>query len=113
MPRSGVGAHTLPCAATYTRSGLVGCTRTRAMCRVASRPSDVQVLPASVDFHTPSPCETLPRIGYSPPPTYTTSGFEGATATAPMVPPKYLSVIGAQDWPPSSDLNTPPPTVPM
>ena len=33
----------------------------------------------------------------SPPPTYTTSGFEGATAIAPMVPPKYLSVTGAQD----------------
>src|SRR3954471_21840866 len=112
MPRSGVGVHTLPWAATYTRSGFVGCTRTRAMCRVASRPSDVHVFPASVDFHTPSPCETLPRIGYSPPPTYTTSGLEGATAIAPIVPPKYLSVTGAHDWPALIDLKTPPPVVP-
>src|SRR6478672_8881597 len=113
MPRSGVGAHTLPSAATYTRSGLAGSTRTREICRVSLRPSDVHVLPASVDFHTPSPCETLPRIGYSPPPTYTTSGFDGDTAMPPMVPPKYLSVTAAHDSPPSSVLNTPPPVVPM
>jgi hypothetical protein len=73
---------------------------------------NVQVLPPSVDFHRPSPCETLPRIGYSPPPTYTTSGDEGATAIAPIVPPKYLSVTGAHDWPALTDLNTPPPVVP-
>src|SRR5215204_5429028 len=30
-----------------------------------------------------------------------------------MVPPKYLSVVGAHDWPPSVLLNTPPPTVPI
>src|SRR5580765_7849408 len=113
MPRSGVGTHTLPSAATYTTSGLVGCTRTRETCLVDSRPRDSHVFPPSVDFHTPSPCETLPRIGASPPPTYTTSGLEGATAIAPIVPPKYLSVTGAHDCPPSSDLNTPPPVVPM
>src|SRR5690242_21965101 len=73
----------------------------------------VQVFPPSVDFHTPSPCATLPRMGYSPPPTYTTSGDDGATAIAPIVPPKYLSVTGAHDSPALIDLKTPPPVVPI
>src|SRR5581483_3037116 len=30
-----------------------------------------------------------------------------------MVPPKYLSVTGAHDWPALIDLNTPPPGVPI
>jgi hypothetical protein len=72
-----------------------------------------QVFPASVDFHTPSPWETLPRMGYSPPPTYTMSGFDSLTAIPPIVPPKCLSVTGPQVCPPSTVLNTPPPTVPM
>src|SRR5436305_13077111 len=81
------------------------------ICRVSRRPMYAQVLPPSVVFQTPSPCETLPRMGYSPPPTYTTSGADGATAIAPMVPPKYLPVTGAHDWPAVTDLNTPPPVV--
>src|SRR6266487_3577860 len=44
-------------------SGLGGCTRTRAICCVSARPRNVQVLPPSVVFQTPSPCDTLPRIG--------------------------------------------------
>src|SRR5207244_3861987 len=40
-------------------------------------------------------------------------GAEGATSTAPMVPPKYLSVTGAQDCPALIDLKTPPPVVPI
>src|ERR1043165_9020324 len=83
------------------------------ICRVSPRPIKDQVLPPSVVFQTPSPCETLPRIGNSPPPTYTTSGAEGATAMAPIVPPKYLSVTGAHDWPALIDLKTPPPVVPI
>ena len=83
------------------------------ICLVSLSPMYVHVLPPSIVFHTPSPCATLPRIGYSPPPTYTTSGAEGATAIAPIVPPKYLSVTGAQDSPPFTDLNTPPPVVPI
>src|SRR3954462_6644617 len=82
------------------------------ICRVSPRPMKLHVFPPSVVFQTPSPCETLPRSGYSPPPTYTTSGADGATATAPMVPPKYLSVTGAHDSPAFTDLNTPPPVVP-
>src|SRR3954471_12214585 len=82
------------------------------ICRVSPRPMKLHVFPPSVVFQTPSPCETLPRSGYSPPPTYTTSGADGATATAPIVPPKYLSVTGAHDSPAFTDLNTPPPVVP-
>src|SRR5437773_3043510 len=82
------------------------------ICLVSLSPMYVHVLPPSVVFHTPSPCDTLPRIGYSPPPTYTTSGADGATAMAPMVPPKYLSVTGAHDCPALIDLKTPPPVVP-
>src|SRR4051812_34153386 len=93
-------------------SGFVGFTTMSAICLVSARPMNDHVFPPSVVFHTPSPCETLPRIGYSPPPTYTTSGAEGATAIAPIVPPKYLSLTGAHDWPALIDLNTPPPVVP-
>src|SRR5438045_5795431 len=81
-------------------------------CRVSSKPTNDQLFPPSVVFQTPSPCDTLPRMGYSPPPTYTTSGADGDTAMAPMVPPKYLSVTGAHDCPALIDLNTPPPVVP-
>src|SRR5437764_14402692 len=93
-------------------SGLVGCTRTRAICCVSARPRNVQVLPPSVVFHTPSPWDTLPRIGNSPVPTYTMSGFDSETPIAPMVPPKYLSVTGSHVLPPSVLLKTPPPVVP-
>src|SRR6266702_3799540 len=93
-------------------SGLVGCTRTRAICCVSARPRNVQVLPPSVVFQTPSPCDTLPRIGNSPVPTYTMSGFDSETPIAPMVPPKYLSVTGSHVLPPSVLLKTPPPVVP-
>src|SRR5262245_17143880 len=84
-----------------------------AMCFESARPMSVHVRPAAFVFHPPSPCETLPRRGNSPPPTYTTSGFDGATRIAPIVPPKYLSDIGAQDCPPSVVLKTPPPVVPI
>src|SRR6266850_1718197 len=94
-------------------SGLVGCTRTREICCVSASPSEVHVLPPSVVFQTPSPAATLPRMGYSPVPTYTMSGFDSETPIAPMVPPKYLSVDAAHVSPPSVVLNTPPPVVPI
>src|SRR5207302_10391011 len=93
-------------------SGLVGWTRTRAICCVSARPSNVQVLPPSVVFHTPSPWDTLPRIGTLPVPTYAMSGFASETPIAPMVPPQYLSVTGSHVLPPSVLLKTPPPVVP-
>src|SRR5690349_20303444 len=112
-PRSGFGAQMWPSAPTYTRSGFVGCTAMSVIWRVSPSPMNAHVLPPSVVFQTPSPCETLPRIGNSPPPTYTTSGADGATLIAPIVPPKYLSVTGAHDWPALIVLKTPPPGVPI
>src|ERR1051325_6442843 len=41
------------------------------------------------------------------------SGFEALTPNAPIVPPKYLSEAGVHVSPPSVDLNTPPPVVPI
>src|SRR5256885_161375 len=86
-------------------SGLVGCTRTREICCVSASPREVQVLPPSVVFQTPSPAATLPRMGYSPVPTYTMSGFDSETPIAPIVPPKYLSVTGVHVSPPSVGLS--------
>src|SRR5207248_4600769 len=93
-------------------SGLVGCTRTREICCVSASPREVHVLPPSLVFQTPSPAATLPRMGYSPVPTYTMSGFDSETPIAPIVPPKYLSVTGSHVLPPSVLLKTPPPVVP-
>src|SRR4029077_21064616 len=93
-------------------SALVGWTRTRAICCVSARPSEVHVLPPSVVFQMPSPWDTLPRIGNSPVPTYTMSGFDSETPIAPMVPPKYLSVTGSHVLPPSVLLKAPPPVGP-
>ena len=72
-----------------------------------------QVRPASVDFQTPSPWETLPRIGDSPIPAQTTFGSESATASAPTEPVlKSLSETAAQVAPASVDFQTPPPVPP-
>src|SRR5947208_15256737 len=89
-----------------------GWTRTRAICCVSARTREVHVFPPSVVFQTPSPWDTLPRIGNSPVPTYTTSGFDSETPIAPMVPPKYLSVTGSQVLPPSVLLKPPPRVLP-
>src|SRR5215212_5765580 len=77
------------------------------------KPRKFQVFPASVDFQRPSPPAVLPRMYVSPPPTHTMSGFDGSTPMAPMVPPKYLSEAAFQFIPPSLDLKTPPPVVPI
>src|SRR5512143_3853229 len=107
MPRSGLGANAWPSTATYTRSGLEGCTRIAAICPALGRPARVQVRPASVDLYIPSPGETLPRIGDSPVPTYTTLWSEGATAIAPIEPAVNAeSDTANQLAPPSVVLNT-------
>src|SRR5437016_13731107 len=89
-------------------SGLVGCTRTREICCVSASPREVHVLPPSVGFQTPSPAATLPRLGYSPVPTYTMSGFHSEAPIAPMGAPKYLSATGVRVSPPFVALITPP-----
>src|SRR5688500_5073629 len=90
-----------------------GSTSTDEMCSVSLSPTDVHVRPPSRVTHTPSPCDVLPRMHVSPPPTQTMSGFFGSTAMAPIVPPKCLSVMGCQLIPPSVVLKTPPPVVPI
>src|SRR5256712_5911528 len=112
-PRSAFGPKACPWAPTHTMSGLAGCTRTREICCVSASPTKVQGLPPSAVLKPPSPCEMLPRIGYSPVPTYTMSGFDSLTPNAPMVPPKYLSVTDSQVSPPSVVLKRPPPVVPI
>src|SRR5207247_8802296 len=65
-PRSAFGPKACPWAPAHALAGLAGCTRTREICCVSASPTKVQVLPASVVLNTPSPCEALPRMGYSP-----------------------------------------------
>src|SRR5215471_21678166 len=50
MPRSGLSMNGLPSAATYTRSGFDGCTRTVEICPTSRRPENVHVFPASTDL---------------------------------------------------------------
>src|SRR5438046_1338751 len=102
----------------HTRDGFAGETASPMLPssprgRPALRVSSGQWAPPSVVLNTPSPWETLPRIAYSPVPTYTTSGFDSLTPIAPIVPPKYLSLAASHVWPPSPDLKTPPPVVPI
>ena len=61
----------------------------------------------------PSPWMMLPRSCTSPIPTYTTSGFDSATATAPTDEVfKNLSATGFQVVPPSAVFHRPPPVAP-
>src|SRR5512140_3944707 len=111
MPRSLVPVHRSPCAATYTRSGLRGCTRMLAICFVCSSPMCTHVRPASVDLYTPSPNDDdWPRTACSPVPTYSTFGSDSATAMAPMeLVWKKPSEMLRQEMPASSVFHTPPP----
>src|SRR6185503_19191843 len=91
------GSPNTPMYATSVRDGW---TRMVEMCS-SRKPRNVQVFPPSLVLQSPSPPAVLPRMSVSPPPTQTTSAFTGSTATAPMVPPKYLSLMGSQVRPPS------------
>ena len=74
----------------------------------------VQVLPASIDLYMPSPLDRFARRQASPIPTYTTAGFDSATAIAPTDPAwKKLSETFVQVTPASSVFHTPPPVAPM
>ena len=80
---------------------------------VSSSPRCVQVLPASVDLYTPSPCWMLPRNSVSPVPMYTTSGLASHTCTAPIEAlPICPSVTGFQVVPASVVFQSPPPAAP-
>ena len=92
------------------RSDGRGCARCAASRRGRCASS---VLPASVDFHIPSPCETLPRTVSSPLADVDDVRIGlGATATAPIEPPKKPSETFFHVWPPSVVFQTPPPVEP-
>ena len=79
----------------------------------SARPECVQVFPPSADLYTPSPWMMLPRSWTSPIPTYTTSGFDSATATAPTDDVfRNLSAAGLHVVPPSVVFHRPPPVAP-
>ena len=111
MPRSALPFHRSPCAATYTTSGLRGCTRTALTCRVPASPAFFHVRPWSVLLYTPSPYEDdCPRMACSPVATYSTCSSLGATAMAPMEPvEKKPSEMLRQLIPALSVRHTPPP----
>src|SRR5205085_7480331 len=97
---------------TNTTSGFFGSTATFPMCCVSSRPRCVHVLPASVDLYMPLPKPTESRSVDSPLPTYTTSGFDGATASAPIDATGCESKIGIHVRPALIVFQTPPFTDP-
>ena len=80
----------------------------------AGRPTWVQLRPPSVERYTPLPTETFPRGQAEPVPTQTTSGSDGATATAPMEPTaKSSSETLVHETPAFSVFHTPPPVEPI
>src|SRR5579864_3531894 len=82
-PRSWLGTLYLPKSATKTMLALVGSMRIFEMASECSKPTFVQVLPASVDLYTPSPGWMLPRMHDSPVPMKTSFVSVSETATAP------------------------------
>ena len=79
---------------------------------VPSSPICAQVSPASVDFQTPFPRETLDRIDVSPVPTHTMAGSDDETARAPIACTGWSSKTGFQWMPASSVFQTPPVAAP-
>ena len=112
MPRSGVPFQRSPCAATYTRSGFDGCTRTAEICRVASSPTCVHVVPASVLLvHAVAVGRRLPanRV-LARADVHHVRVRLGATAIAPMeLVRKNASEMLRHDAPAFSVFHTPPP----
>ena len=85
----------------------------RLICRVFFKGSNFQLLPASSLRQIPlSPSLTFPLKVASPSPAYKILSSLGATAIAPIEPPKYLSEIFFQLLPPSVVFQTPPPVAP-
>src|SRR5262249_36253180 len=108
-PRSSLGTLYLPNEATNTMLGSVGWMRILEIACDSPKPTNDQVLPASVDLYTPSPGMMLPRMQASPMPMNTMSGLLSETATAPtdelLIWP---SVTGAQFSPASVVFHSPP-----
>src|SRR6185312_56624 len=107
-PRSALGFHTLPMAATNTRSALVGSMTIREIWPASLSPMKCQLWPASVERYTPCPFTTSLRMLPSPVPTHTMFGLFGASAIAPIDASGSFSNTAFHVMPPSSVLNTPP-----
>ena len=111
-PRSALGAHTWPSAATNTTSGSAGSITMRLICPTSPRPMNCQLLPASGDMKTPRPSTTSLRGLPSPVPTHTTFGFEGARASAPIDAVGWSLNTASHESPPSVVFHTPPAAAP-
>ena len=74
-------------------------------------PMLVQLRPPSVDRYTPSPQELARVLAGSPVPTQTTSGSDGATATAPVEAEPSVLKMGSYVVPWLVVFQTPPPAV--
>ena len=66
-------------------SGFFGSTTIRPMCSLAFNPMFFQFLPPSSERYTPSPQPTLRWLLFSPEPTQTVSGRDGASVTQPIL----------------------------
>src|SRR5690349_25132398 len=84
----------------------------RPMCCDFGSMGPDHVRPASVDLYTPAPHDELRMLLASPVPTQTTSGFDGATSTAPTVPARTESKTGVQVTPAFVVFQTPPVAAP-
>ena len=71
--------------ATYTTLELRGSMAIALVVCVSRNPAYCHDFPASVDLNIPSPVIMSPRISLSPVPANITLGFDGATASAPML----------------------------
>src|SRR5438552_14003274 len=107
-------------------AGSVGCTRIFAIPRPLKilyvrfpivwdglmGPTSVGAVSTLSIRYSPTPKKQSPQELYSPVPTYSFVGSEGAIANAPTAIVSALSKIGVQVVPPSSDRHTPPCAVP-
>ena len=82
------------------------------MCFESLSPTLANVLPPSVDFHTPSPHDVVWRLFASPVPTHTTSGFCCETATSPIASSPLVCKSGVNVAPLLVVFHTPPCAVP-
>src|SRR4029077_6913845 len=111
-PRSGLGAHTWPSAATKTMSGLAGSITIWETWPTSPSPMNCQLLPASGDMKTPRPSTTSFRGFDSPVPTHTTFGFEGESPPAPIHPVGWPFTPPPHESPPSIVFQPPPAAAP-
>ncbi len=82
------------------------------MCFESFSPTFSNVLPPSVDFHTPSPHDVVWRLFASPVPTQMMSGLDCETVTSPMASRPLSCKSGVKLAPLLVVFHTPPCAVP-